>query len=127
MIFSRPRVNGKPVKYDVGHTGLHAHGWDALIPTDVGVYDGLQGAPRYCYAALQEAPRYVYPMGENIRGSTCYAVMGGHMVCGEARRMVWNLRPSFTPWKCGVRIPLGQKAGEPLWVKQHTSAECKKR
>ena len=86
---------------------LHAHGWDPLIPTDAGVYDGLQEAPRYvCLAG------YEYWVG-----STGYAVMGGHVVCGEARRMVWNLRPGFTPWKCGVRIPLGQKAGEPLWVK----------
>ena len=61
------------------------NGWDPLVPTDAGVYDGLQ-----------EALRYVYPMGENIRSSTCYAVMGGHMVCGEARRMVWNLRPAVT-------------------------------
>ena len=42
--------------YAVSLAGLHAYGWDPLIPTDAGVYDGLQ-----------EAPRYVYPMGENIR------------------------------------------------------------
>ena len=74
VIFSRPCVNGQPVAYAVGLARLHAHGWDPLIPTDACVYDGLQ-----------EAPRYVYPMGENIRRSTCYVVMGGHMVCDDNR------------------------------------------
>ena len=74
MIFSRPCVNGQLVAYAVDPARPNAHGWDPLVPTDAGVYDGLQ-----------EALRYVYPMGENIRSSTCYAVMGGHMVCGEAR------------------------------------------
>jgi hypothetical protein len=27
--------------------GIRAHGWDPLVPTTTGVYDGLQGAPRY--------------------------------------------------------------------------------
>jgi hypothetical protein len=27
--------------------GIRAHGWDPLVPTATGVYDGLQGAPRY--------------------------------------------------------------------------------
>jgi hypothetical protein len=27
--------------------GIHAHGWDPLVPTATGVYDGPQGAPRY--------------------------------------------------------------------------------
>ena len=49
MIFSRSCVNGQPVTYDVGLAGLDAHGLDPLIPTDVGVYDGLQEAPRYVY------------------------------------------------------------------------------
>ena len=49
VIFSRPRVNGQPVAYAIGLAGLNAHGWDPLIPTDAGVYDGLQGAPRYVY------------------------------------------------------------------------------
>ena len=31
--------------------GLHAHGWDPLIPANAGVYDGLQEAPRYVYLA----------------------------------------------------------------------------
>jgi hypothetical protein len=26
---------------------IHAHGWDPLVPTTTGVYDGPQGAPRY--------------------------------------------------------------------------------
>jgi hypothetical protein len=26
---------------------IRAHGWDPLVPTATGVYDGLQGAPRY--------------------------------------------------------------------------------
>ena len=52
VIFSRPCVNGQPVAYAVGPARLHAHGWDPLVPTDAGVYDGLQ-----------EAPRYVYPLG----------------------------------------------------------------
>jgi hypothetical protein len=26
---------------------IRAHGWDPLVPTTTGVYDGLQGAPRY--------------------------------------------------------------------------------
>ena len=83
---------------DDGHNssyagGPDAHGWDPLIPTDAGVYDGLQGAPWY-----------VYLKGESIR--CFYAVMGGHVVCGEARRMVWNLRPGFIPRTCEARIPL---------------------
>ena len=49
VIFSRPHVNGQPVTYAVDLAGLHAHGWDPLIPTDTGVYDGLQEAPRYVY------------------------------------------------------------------------------
>ena len=39
----------KPVTYSIGLAGLHAHGWDPLIPTDAGVYEGLQGAPGYYY------------------------------------------------------------------------------
>ena len=35
-------VNGQPEPYAVGLAGLHAHGWDPLMPTDSGVYDGLQ-------------------------------------------------------------------------------------
>jgi hypothetical protein len=27
--------------------GIRAHGWDPLVPTTTGVYDGPQGAPRY--------------------------------------------------------------------------------
>jgi hypothetical protein len=27
--------------------GICAHGWDPLVPTATGVYDGPQGAPRY--------------------------------------------------------------------------------
>jgi hypothetical protein len=27
--------------------GIRAHGWDPLVPTATGVYDGPQGAPRY--------------------------------------------------------------------------------
>jgi hypothetical protein len=27
--------------------GISAHGWDPLVPTATGVYDGPQGAPRY--------------------------------------------------------------------------------
>jgi hypothetical protein len=27
--------------------GIRAHGWDPLVPMATGVYDGLQGAPRY--------------------------------------------------------------------------------
>jgi hypothetical protein len=27
--------------------GIHAHGWDPLVPTATGVYDGPQEAPRY--------------------------------------------------------------------------------
>ena len=39
---------------DDGHNssyagGPDAHGWDPLILTDAGVYDGLQGAPWYVY------------------------------------------------------------------------------
>jgi hypothetical protein len=26
---------------------IRAHGWDPLVPTATGVYDGPQGAPRY--------------------------------------------------------------------------------
>ena len=43
MIFFRSHVNGQPVPYAVDLAGLHAHGWDPLIPTVPGVYDGLQG------------------------------------------------------------------------------------
>ena len=60
VIFSRWHVNGQPVAYVVGLARLHAHGWDPLIPTDAGVYDGLQGAPRYAHLK-----------GEGIKGSTC--------------------------------------------------------
>ena len=60
VIFSRLCVNGQPVTYAAGLARLQAHGWDPLIPTYAGVYDGLQGAPRY-----------VYLKGESIRGSTC--------------------------------------------------------
>ena len=49
VIFSRPRVNGQPVTYAAGLARLQAHGWDPLIPTYAGVYDGLHGAPWYCY------------------------------------------------------------------------------
>jgi hypothetical protein len=27
--------------------GIRAYGWDPLVPTATGVYDGPQGAPRY--------------------------------------------------------------------------------
>jgi hypothetical protein len=27
--------------------GIRAHGWDPLVPMTTGVYDGLQGVPRY--------------------------------------------------------------------------------
>jgi hypothetical protein len=30
--------------YAIGLAGLHAHGWDPLVPTVTSVYDGLQGA-----------------------------------------------------------------------------------
>jgi hypothetical protein len=30
--------------YAVGLAGLHAYGWDPLVPMATGVYDGLQGA-----------------------------------------------------------------------------------
>jgi hypothetical protein len=30
--------------YAIGLVGLHAHGWDPLLPTVTSVYDGLQGA-----------------------------------------------------------------------------------
>jgi hypothetical protein len=30
--------------YAVGLAGLHAHGWDPLVSTVTGVYDGPQGA-----------------------------------------------------------------------------------
>ena len=92
------------------------NGWDPLVPTDAGVYDGLQ-----------EALRYVYPMGENIRGSTCYTVMGGHMVCGEARRMVWNLRPGFTPRTCEARIPLESVGWGTLMGKNNAPLQSVKR
>jgi hypothetical protein len=36
--------------------GIRAHGWDPLVPTTTGVYDGLQGVPRY------------FIVGVNIRG-----------------------------------------------------------
>ena len=49
VIFFRSHVNGQPVPYVVGLVGLHAHGWDPLIPTDAGVYEGLQGVPGFCY------------------------------------------------------------------------------
>jgi hypothetical protein len=32
--------------YAIGLAGLHAHGWDPLVPTVTGVYDGLQGAAK---------------------------------------------------------------------------------
>ena len=54
VIFSWPRVNGQPVTYAAGLARLQAHGWDPLIPTDAGVYDGLQEAPRYVYLAGYE-------------------------------------------------------------------------
>ena len=116
VIFSRPCVNGQPVAYAVGPARLHAHGWDPLVPTDAGVYDGLQ-----------EALRYVYPMGENIRSSTCYAVMGGHMVCGEARRMVWNLRPGFIPRTCGASILLESVGWGTLMGKNNAPLQSVKR
>ena len=43
VIFSRSHVNGQSVPYAVDLAGLHAHGWDPLMPTVPGVYDGLQG------------------------------------------------------------------------------------
>ena len=46
VIFARSYVNGQPVPYAVDLAGLHAHGWDPLIPTVPGVYDGLQGESR---------------------------------------------------------------------------------
>ena len=51
VTFSQPHVNGQPVAYVVGLAGLHAHGWEPLRPTDAGVYDGMQEAPRYVYLA----------------------------------------------------------------------------
>ena len=63
-------------------------------------------------AALQGTPRYVHLAGCEYQGHNLLAAMGGHVVCGEARRMVWNLRPGFTPRTCEVRIPLGQLARE---------------
>jgi hypothetical protein len=38
----RMSTNSQP-PYDVGLARLHAHGWDPLVPTAAGVYDGLQG------------------------------------------------------------------------------------
>jgi hypothetical protein len=32
--------------YVVYLAGIHAHGWDPLVPMATGVYDGLQEAPR---------------------------------------------------------------------------------
>ena len=43
VTFSLSHVNGQPEPYAVGLAGLHAHGWDPLMPTDSGAYDGLQG------------------------------------------------------------------------------------
>jgi hypothetical protein len=50
---------------------IRAHGWDPLVPTATGVYDGPQGAPRY------------FIVGVNIRGTTCLRELGGHALCGE--------------------------------------------
>ena len=43
VTFFHLHVNGQPVPYAVDLAGLHAHGWDPLMPTVTGVYDGLQG------------------------------------------------------------------------------------
>ena len=37
VTFFRLHINGQPVLYVVDLAGLHAHGWDALIPTVPGV------------------------------------------------------------------------------------------
>ena len=42
VTFFRSHVNGQPEPYAVDLVRLHAHGSDPLMPTDSGVYDGLQ-------------------------------------------------------------------------------------
>jgi hypothetical protein len=37
---------GTHLPYTVCLAGIHAHGWDPLVPTATGVYDGLQEVPR---------------------------------------------------------------------------------
>ena len=41
VTFFHSHVNGLLVPYAVDLVGLNAHGWDPLIPTVPGVYDGL--------------------------------------------------------------------------------------
>jgi hypothetical protein len=38
---------GTQLPYAVCLERIRAHGWDPLVPTATGVYDGLQEAPRY--------------------------------------------------------------------------------
>jgi hypothetical protein len=35
---------GIQLLFAIGLARLHAHGWDPLVPTATGVYEGLQGA-----------------------------------------------------------------------------------
>jgi hypothetical protein len=37
---------GTQLSYAVYLAGIRAHGWEPLVPTATGVYDGLQEAPR---------------------------------------------------------------------------------
>ena len=53
MTFFLSHINGQTEPYAVDLAGLHAHGWDPLMPTDSGVYDGLHGEPRYLSEGIE--------------------------------------------------------------------------
>jgi hypothetical protein len=50
---------------------IRAHGWDPLVPTATGVYDGPQGAPRY------------FIVGDEYQGHNLLCVNWVGMRCAE--------------------------------------------
>ena len=86
VTFFRSHVNGLLGPYTVDLARLPAHGWDPLIPTDPGVYDGLQ-----------EEPRSFFLAGLNIRGEPAMHELGGQ--AGWWRSTVNGLdkKPGPTP------------------------------
>jgi hypothetical protein len=78
---------------------IRAHGWDPLVPTATGVYDGPQGTPRY------------FIIGVNIRGTTCLRELGGHALCREGSDWLGSMaRPHTMEVWTGMYARLCSKA-----------------
>jgi hypothetical protein len=83
--------------------GIRAHGWDPLVPTATGVYDGLQGAPMY------------FIIGGEYQGLNLLAWIG--WACIVRRSTVNGLDQWLgpTPRKCGRECTPGCAARLLFW------------